>query len=111
MIGDLHQLFKAGLRDEETYPKLKKYFYKEHLIVSWEVFLTTKFSMWVEPHSDTANTLHGSGRVVQKSSILLQIKKAAESSDGDLTCHVFTFEYATRHLTTRNLNEILIIEE
>ena len=24
MIGDLHQLFKAGLRDEDTYPKLKK---------------------------------------------------------------------------------------
>ena len=111
MIGDPHQLVKAGLRDEDIYPKLKKYFYKEHLIVSWEVFLTTKFCMWVDPRSDTANTLHGSGRVVQKIGILLQIKKAAESSDGDLPCHVFSFEYVTRHLTTRNLNEILIIEE
>ena len=30
--------------------------------------------------------------------MLLQIKKARETSDGDLTCYVFSFEDALAHL-------------
>ena len=42
----------------------------------------------------TDNTLHGTGRAVDKSGILLQIQKATESSDGDLICDVFSLEEA-----------------
>ena len=52
-------------------------------------FLTAKFGPWIDARSSTDNTLHGSGRAVEKSDILLQIEKAAERSDGDLTYHVF----------------------
>ena len=34
--------------------------------------------------------IHGSGRAVEKSAMLLQIEKAAESSDDDLTSHAFS---------------------
>ena len=90
--GMPHQLFAAGLQAIGIYPELKKYFYKEHSNVTWEEILTTKFGLWIDTRSSTDNTLHGSGRAVGKSSILLQIEKAAESSDGDLTCHVLSLE-------------------
>ena len=90
--GMPHQLFAAVLQARGIYPELKKYFYKEHSNVTWEEILTTEFGLWIDTRSSTDNTLHGSGRAVAKSSILLQIKKAAESSDGDLTCHVFSLE-------------------
>ena len=55
--------------------------------------------IWVmERHTSiTDNTLHGSGREVEKSGILLQIEKAPEASNGDLTCYVFSLEYAVPH--------------
>ena len=90
--GMPHQLFAAGLQPRGIYPELIKYFYKEHSNVTWEEILTTKFGLWIDTRSSTDNTLHGSGRAVGKSSILLQIEKAAKSSDGDLTCHVFSLE-------------------
>ena len=34
--------------------------------------------------------IHGSGRAVEKSAMLLQIEKAAESSNDDLTSHLFS---------------------
>lgn len=46
----------------------------------------------------TDNNLYGSGTAVEKSSILLQTEQAAESSDSDLTCHVFSLEGAVTHL-------------
>ena len=66
-----HQLFAAGLQAREIYPELKKYFYKEKSDVTWEYFLTTKSALWIHTHSKIDNTLHGSGRAVEKSGILL----------------------------------------
>ena len=82
--GMHHQLFAAGLQARDIYPELKKYFYKEHSNVTWEEFLTTKFGLWIDTRSSTDNTLHDSGGAVEKSGILLQIEKVAESSHGDL---------------------------
>ena len=59
----------------------------------WEDFLTTKFALWIDTRSSIDNTLHGSSRAVEKSGILLQIKKEPEAS-GDLMCYVFSLEDA-----------------
>ena len=88
--GMPHQLFAAGLQARDIYPELKKYFYKENSNVTWEEFLTTKFGLWIDTRSSTDNTRHSSGRTVEKSAILLQIEKAPEASNGDLTCYVFS---------------------
>ena len=71
--GIPHQLFAAGLQAREIYPELSKYFYKENSDATWEDFLTTKFALWIDTRSSIDNTLHGSGRAVEKSGILLQI--------------------------------------
>ena len=83
--GMPHQLFAAGLKARDIYSELKKSFYREHSNVTWEEFLTTKFALWIDIRSSTNNTLHGSGRAVEKSGILLQIEKVPETSNGDLT--------------------------
>ena len=108
--GMPYQLFAAGLQAREIYPELKKYFYKENSDVTWEDFLTTKFALWIDTRSSIDNTLHGSGRAVEKSGILLQIQKAPETS-GDLTCHVFSLEDAVAQLSVANLSGILTIEK
>ena len=51
--------------------------------------------------SITDNTLHGSGREVEKSGILLQIEKAPAASNGDLTCYVFSLKDAVPHRVSR----------
>ena len=84
--GMPHQLFVAGLQAGDIYPEMKKYFYKEHSDVTWEDFLSTKFGLWIDTRSDTENTLHGSGRAVNKSGISLQIKKTPEAGGDDLMC-------------------------
>ena len=76
-----------------------------------EEFLTKKFGLWIDTRSSTNNTLHGSGRAVVKSAILLQTEKAAETSDDDLTCYMFSFEDAVAHLSVTNPNGILNIEK
>ena len=43
--------------------------------MTWKDFLTTKFALWIDTRSSIDNTLHGSGRAMGKSGILLQIKK------------------------------------
>ena len=60
--------------------------------------------------SSTNNALHGSGRSVEKTGILLQIEKAPEAS-GDLTCHVFSLEDATTCLNVTDPSGILSIEK
>ena len=40
--------------------------------MTWEEFLTTKFELWTDTRSSTDNTLHGSGKTVEKSGILLR---------------------------------------
>ena len=106
-----HQLLAAALQARDIYPELKKYFYREHSNVTWEEFLTTKFGLWIDTHSSTNNTLHGSGRAVEKSGILLQIEKAAETSGGDLTCYVFSLQDAVAHLSVTDPSRTLTIEK
>ena len=96
--GDPHQLFKGGLGARDIYAELKKYFYKEHLDVTWEEFLTSKLALWIDTRSSIDNRLYGSGRRVEKG-ILLQIEKVPESSDGELTCHMFSLEGALAQLS------------
>ena len=79
--------------------------------MTWEEFLTTKFGLWIDTRSSTDNTLHGSGMAVEKSDILLQIEKAPETSNGDLTCYVFSLEDAVAHLSVTNPRGILTIEK
>ena len=109
--GMPHQLFAAGLQARESYPELSKYLYKENSDVTWEDFLTTKFALWIDTRSSIDNTLHGSGRAVEKSGILLQIEKASETSGGDLMCYVFSLEYAVAHLSVTSPSGILAIEK
>ena len=59
----------------------------------------TKFELWIDTRSSTDNTLHGNGRAVEKSDILLQIEKAPEVSNGDLTCYMFSLEDAVAQLS------------
>ena len=106
-----HQLFPAGLQARDIYPELKKYFYREHSNVTWEVFLTTKFGLWIDTRLSTNNTLHSSGMAVEKSGILLQIEKTAETSNGDLTCYVFSLEDSVAHLSVTDPSSILTIEK
>ena len=106
-----HQLFAAGLQVRDVYPELKKLFYKENSNVTWEEFLTTKFGLWIDTRFSTDNTLHCSGRAVEKSGILLQIEKAAQTSGGDFTCYVFSLEDAVAHLAVTNPSRILTIEK
>ena len=79
--------------------------------MTWEDFLSTKFEFWIDTRSSTDNTLHGSDREVEKSGILLQIEKAPETSNGDLTCYVFSLEDAVAHLSPTSFSEILTIEK
>ena len=67
-----------------------------------EEFLTTKFGLWIDTRSSTDNTLHGSGRAVEKSAILLQIEKVPEASNGNLKCYVFSLDDAVAHLSVTN---------
>ena len=54
---------------------------------------------------------HFSRQDSEKSGILLQIEKAAETSGGDLTCYVFSLEDAVAHLAVTNPSRILTIEK
>ena len=107
----LHQLFAAGFQARGIYPELKIHFYKEHSDVTSEDFLTTKFGLWIDTRLSTDSTLQGSGRAVGKSGILLQIEKAPETSNGDLTCYMFSLEDAVAHLSVANPSSILTIEK
>ena len=109
--GMPHQLFVAGLQVRDIYPELKIYFHKEHSDVTREDSLTTKFGLWIDTRSSTGNTLHGSSRAVRKSGILLQIEKAPESDNGDLTCYVFSLEDAVTHLSVTDPSGILTIKK
>ena len=55
--------------------------------------------------------LHGSGRAVGKSAILLQIEKAPETGGGDLMYYEFSHEYAVAHLSVTNPSSILTVEK
>ena len=71
----------------------------------------TKFGLWVDTRSSTDNTLHGSVWTVEKSGILLQTEKVPETSNGDLTCYVFSLEDAIAHLSVTNPSSILTTDK
>ena len=78
--------------------------------MKWEDFLTTKFGLWIVKvkywqHSSRQRQ----GR--ETSGILLQTEKAAETSGGDLTCYLFSFEDAVTHLSVTDSITILTIEK
>ena len=79
--------------------------------MTWEELLTTKFGLWIDTHSNTNNALHGSGRAVEKSGILLQIEKISETNNGDLTYYVVSLEDAVAHLSVTDPSRILTIEK
>ena len=108
--GMPHQLFAGGLLARDIYPEIKKYFHKEKSDVTWEEFLTTKFGLWIHTRLSIDNTLHGSGKAVEKG-ILLQIVKVPETSNGDLTCYVFSLEDEVAHLSVTNPSGTLTIEK
>ena len=109
--GIPHQLFAAAIQARIIYPDVTKYFYKEKSNVTREEFLTCKFAIWIDTRSATNNALHGSGRTVEKSGILLQIEKILETTGGDLTCYVFSLEDPVVHISTSDTSEILTIEK
>ena len=77
----------------------------------WEEFLTIKFVLRIDIRSSTDNTLHGSGRAIEKSGILLQIEKVLDTCNGDLTCYVFSLEDAVAHLSVTGPRGILTLEK
>ena len=109
--GMPRQLFMAGLEARGIYRELQKYFCKESSNVTWEEFLTTKFRLWIDTHSSIDSTLHGGGRAVEKSGILLQIEKAPEINGGDLKYCVFSLEDAVAYLSLTDPSGILTIEK
>ena len=92
-----HQLFYGWITGKENLSRAKKYFYKENSDVTWEDFLKTKFALWMDTRSSIDSTCRGSGKIVEKSGILIQIEKAPETN-GDIACYVFSLEYALNHL-------------
>ena len=88
----------------------QKVFLQADSDVTWGEFLTTKFCLWIDVRSINDNQLHGSGRTVERSGMLLQIERAADASDGDLICYVFSLEDAVADLNTSS-EEILTIEK
>ena len=107
--GMPHQLFAAGLQARDIYPELKKYFYKENSNVTWEEFLTTKFGLWIDTRSSTDNTLHGSGKAVEKG-ILIQIEQVPEASNWDHMCYIFSLENTVARISVTDRIRILTIE-
>ena len=108
--GIPHQLYPGGVLSRDIFLEAKRYFYKPDSDVTWGEFSTTKFGLWIDVRSSNDNRLHGFGRTVERSGILLQIERAADASDGDLVCYVFSLEDAVAHLNTSS-GEILTIEK
>ena len=65
----------------------------------------------IDTRSSTDNTLPSSGRVVEKSGILLQMEKAPEASNGKLTCYVVSLEDVVAHLSVTDSSGISTIEK
>ena len=95
--GSPHELFADGILPKDYYIEAKKYFDNINSSVRWSQFLTTKFCLWIDMRSSINNSLHGSGKTVDKSGVLLQIDKMGEAS-GDLTCHVFAITDSVLHI-------------
>ena len=69
------------------------------------IFLTAKSGPLIDARSSTDSHLHRCSRPVEKSG------KAAETSDGDLICHVFSLDNVVAHFTTSNHSGNLSIDK
>ena len=72
--------------------------------------MSTKSALWIDTCSRIDNTVHGKGRAVEKSDILVAIKKVPEAG-GDLMCYAFSLEDALAHLSVNDPGGILMIEK
>ena len=99
-----HQLFAAGLQAIDIEPEVKN-------ISTKNTLKTTKYGLWIDTRSSTDNTLHGSGRPVEKSGILLQIEKVPATSNGDLTSCLLSLQDAVTHVAVNNPSGILTFEK
>ena len=68
-----------------------------------------KIALWIDTRSSIDNTLHGSGRAVEKSGSK-KIEKAAKTS-GDLMSYVFSLEDTMAPLNVTDPSGILRIEK
>ena len=65
----------------------------------------------IDTRSSTDNILPSSGRAMEKSGILLQMDKAPETSNGDLTCYAVSLKDAVAHLNVTDSSGISTIEK
>ena len=103
-------MYPGAILSRDIFLEAQKYFYKPDSDVTWGEFLTTKFGLWIDLRSTPDEALHGSGRPVDRTGILLQIERAAETSGDDLLCYVFSLEDAVCHLNNQG-GELLSIEK
>lgn len=75
------------------------------------ILFNGKFGLRLDTCSSTDNTLNDSGRLLEKSGVLLQIEKTAESSDDDPKYHVLSLADSVAYLTIRNHSKIFTIEK
>ena len=73
--GMPHQYFPADLQAIDTYSGLRKSFKKEHLKVTWDVFLIKKHELSVDTSASSDNTFHGNIRAVEKALFYFKLKK------------------------------------
>lgn len=75
------------------------------------ILFNGKFGLRLDTCSSTDNTLDDSGRLLEKSGVLLQIEKTAESSDDNLRCHEFIVEDVVIHLAINDPSEVITIKK
>ena len=71
----------------------------------------TKFGIWTDTRSSSDMILHSSARAVEETFFYFELKKVAESKNGDLTFHVFSLEDKVVHLRSRNPSRMLTIQK
>ena len=105
--GHSNKLYSGGILPRHIFTEIKKYFYKEHSDIDEGEFLTTKFGLWVDFRTSQENALHGSGKDIDGRKIILQIYKAAETTQGNLDCHIFLFQDAKLEIREGMLKDIV----
>ena len=92
--------------------RAEKIFYQENS-VTWEDFLTIKVQLWIDTRSSIGNTLHGSGRAVEKVVYCFRSKKHLKKVVVILcaTCLALKMQWPTKcHRSQRYSNDWKVIE-
>ena len=77
----------------------------------WEELLIKQFRIWINTYSSTDNTLHRSGRAIERIKILLQIEKACRIRDKGSFTPKFFVDDAVNQTDFSNRSGILTIEQ